>query len=122
MTLPSMPASTLVIQQQYAWLYGRICDALGTFSERVTITPEAAMIVAFLGDREMTAIEIKRSGYYIGTNPSHNLRKLEVEGLIYRLTDKKDRRLVRVALTQSGLKLCVYLRKHLQCSEGVKVA
>lgn len=122
MTLPSMPANTLVIQQQYAWLYGRICDALSTFSDHLTITPEAAMIVAFLGDREMTATEIKRAGYYIGTNTSYNLRKLEVEGLICRPVDKKDRRLVRIVLTQSGLRLCVHLRKCLQCSEGMKVA
>jgi DNA-binding MarR family transcriptional regulator len=62
-----------------------------------------ALLLYNMGDGELTAGELKSRGYYLGSNVSYNLKKLvEIGYLRYKRSDR-DRRSVRVSLSDKGL-------------------
>ncbi len=62
-----------------------------------------ALLLYNIGESELTAGELKTRGYYLGSNVSYNLKKLVDMGYIYYKRSDKDRRSVRVSLTDKGL-------------------
>jgi len=65
-----------------------------------------ALLLYNIGESELTAGELKSRGYYLGSNVSYNLKKLVDMGyIIYKRSDK-DRRSVRVSLSQKGKDAC----------------
>jgi DNA-binding MarR family transcriptional regulator len=62
-----------------------------------------ALLLYNMGDSELTAGELKTRGYYLGSNVSYNLKKLVDMGYIHYKRSDKDRRSVRVSLTDKGL-------------------
>ena len=62
-----------------------------------------ALLLYNMGDSELTAGELKTRGYYLGSNVSDNLKKLVDMGYLHYKRSDKDRRSVRVSLTQKGL-------------------
>jgi DNA-binding MarR family transcriptional regulator len=62
-----------------------------------------ALLLYNIGDSELTAGELKTRGYYLGSNVSYNLKKLVDMGYIHYKRSEKDRRSVRVSLTEKGL-------------------
>ena len=61
-----------------------------------------ALLLFNIGESELTAGELKTRGYYLGSNVSYNLKKLvDMEYIHYKRSDK-DRRSVRVSLTEKG--------------------
>ena len=62
-----------------------------------------ALLLYNMGDSELTAGELKTRGYYLGSNVSYNLKKLVDMGYLHYKRSNKDRRSVRVSLTEKGL-------------------
>jgi len=64
-----------------------------------------ALLLANIGDGELTAGELRSRGYYLGSNVSYNLKKLVDLGFINHQKSRVDRRSVRVSLTEKGLEI-----------------
>ena len=62
-----------------------------------------ARLLYNMGDGELTAGELKTRGHYLGSNVSYNLKKLVDMGYLHYKRSDKDRRSVRVSLSQKGL-------------------
>ncbi|HWB45084.1 MAG TPA: winged helix DNA-binding protein [Hyphomicrobiaceae bacterium] len=61
-----------------------------------------ALLLYNIGESELTAGELRTRGYYLGSNVSYNLKKLVDMGYIHYKRSEKDRRSVRVSLTEKG--------------------
>jgi DNA-binding MarR family transcriptional regulator len=55
-----------------------------------------------IGDKELTAGELRTRGYYLGSNVSYNLKKLVEMGFLDHQRSRVDRRSVRIKLTDKG--------------------
>ncbi|MFP3921454.1 MAG: MarR family winged helix-turn-helix transcriptional regulator [Dichotomicrobium sp.] len=61
-----------------------------------------ALLLFNIGDMELTAGEIRSRGFYMGSNVSYNLKKLQELGCIEHQRSESDRRAVRIRLTDRG--------------------
>ena len=87
-------------------LHRRILDLLKFRIEALgysDINSVQALLLHNIGDREMTAGELKTRGYYLGSNVSYNLKKMVTNGYIRQERSEHDLRSVRVSLSQKGL-------------------
>src|ERR1700727_438815 len=55
-----------------------------------------------IGDKELTAGELRTRGYYLGSNVSYNVKKLVEMGYLHHARSRIDRRSVRISLTEKG--------------------
>ncbi len=69
---------------------------------RADINSVQALLLYNIGDGELTASELRKRGYYLGSNVSYNLKKLVDLGYIHHERSRVDRRAVRVRLTPAG--------------------
>jgi DNA-binding MarR family transcriptional regulator len=69
---------------------------------RTDVNSVQALLLYNIGDREVTAGELRTRGYYLGSNVSYNVKKLVEMGYLSHQRSRIDRRSVRIALTQSG--------------------
>ena len=69
---------------------------------RADINAVQALLIYNIGDRELTAGELRTRGYYLGSNVSYNLKKLVECGYMHHQRCEVDRRAVRVRLTEKG--------------------
>ena len=90
---------------------------------RTDINAVQALLLYNMGDSELTAGELRSSGYYLGSNVSYNLKKLVDAGYIHHERSDADRRSVRVRLTESGQEIhsvvSQLFRRHLESLEQV---
>jgi DNA-binding MarR family transcriptional regulator len=70
-----------------------------------------ALLVYNIGESELTAGDLKRGGYYLGSNVSYNLKKLVDMGYIHYKKSETDGRSVRVSLTDKGHDVCEVVKK-----------
>ena len=77
-----------------------------------------ALLLYNIGESELTAGELKTRGYYLGSNVSYNLKKLVDMGYIHYKRSDKDRRSVRVSLTDKGLEAREVIQKLYQRQLG----
>ena len=61
-----------------------------------------ALLLYNIGDKELTAGELRTRGYYLGSNVSYNLKKLVEMGFLDHQRSRVDRRSVRIRLTDTG--------------------
>ena len=61
-----------------------------------------ALLLYNIGDKELTASELRTRGYYLGSNVSYNLKKLVELGFLDHQRSRVDRRSVRIRLTAQG--------------------
>ena len=73
---------------------------------RSDINSVQALLLYNIGDKELTAGELRTRGYYLGSNVSYNLKKLVDAGYIHHQRSTTDRRSVRVRLTERGQEVC----------------
>jgi DNA-binding MarR family transcriptional regulator len=95
-----MEALTLVER-----LHRRLLDVIKDEFERSgrsDVNSVQALLLFNIGDSELTAGELRTSGYYLGSNVSYNLKKLVEMGYIHHQRSRMDRRSVRVSLTEKG--------------------
>ena len=61
-----------------------------------------ALLLYNIGDKELTAGELRTRGYYLGSNVSYNVKKLVEMGYLHHARSRIDRRSVRISLTGNG--------------------
>jgi len=69
---------------------------------RADINAVQALLLFNIGDKELTAGELRTRGYYLGSNVSYNLKKLVEMGFLDHQRSRVDRRSVRIKLTDRG--------------------
>ena len=69
---------------------------------RSDINSVQALLLYNVGDKELTAGELRTRGYYLGSNVSYNLKKLVEMGFLDHQRSRVDRRSVRIKLTDKG--------------------
>src|SRR2546430_7478523 len=69
---------------------------------RADINAVQALLLFNIGDKELTAGELRTRGYYLGSNVSYNLKKLVELGFLDHQRSRVDRRSVRIRLTDKG--------------------
>ena len=72
---------------------------------RAEINSVQALLLYNVGDKELTAGELRTRGYYLGSNVSYNLKKLVEMGFLDHQRAGIDRRSVRIKLTEKGRKV-----------------
>ena len=90
---------------------------------RADIDAVQALLLFNIGDKELTAGELRTRGYYLGSNVSYNLKKLVEMGFLDHQRSRVDRRSVRIKLTEKGSEVCETVRalyeKHVRTVEQV---
>ena len=90
---------------------------------RADINSVQALLLYNIGDKELTAGELRTRGYYLGSNVSYNLKKLVELGFLDHQRSRVDRRSVRIKLTEKGATVCETVRalyeKHVRTVEQV---
>ena len=69
---------------------------------RSDINAVQALLLYNIGDKELTAGELRTRGYYLGSNVSYNVKKLVEIGFLHHSRSRVDRRSVRISLTEQG--------------------
>jgi DNA-binding MarR family transcriptional regulator len=69
---------------------------------RSDVNPVQALLLYNIGDKELTAGELRSRGYYLGSNVSYNVKKLVEMGYLSHERSRVDRRSVRIKLTHLG--------------------
>src|SRR6202163_3622037 len=72
---------------------------------RADINSVQALLLYNIGDKELTAGELRTRGYYLGSNVSYNLKKLVEMGFLDHQRSRVDRRSVRIKLTAKGIEV-----------------
>ena len=86
-------------------LHRRLLDVLKDEFDRrgrSDINSVQALLLYNIGDKELTAGELRTRGYYLGSNVSYNLKKLVELGFLDHQRSRVDRRSVRIRLTTQG--------------------
>src|SRR4026207_47454 len=86
-------------------LHRRLLDVIKDESDRrgrADINSVQALLLYNIGDKELTAGELRTRGYYLGSNVSYNLKKLVEMGFLDHQRSRVDRRSVRIRLTDTG--------------------
>ena len=69
---------------------------------RSDINAVQALLLYNIGDKELTAGELRTRGYYLGSNVSYNVKKMVEMGYLHHARSRIDRRSVRISLTEKG--------------------
>src|ERR1700709_1852673 len=69
---------------------------------RADINSVQALLLYNIGDKELTAGELRTRGYYLGSNVSYNLKKLVETGFLDHQRSRVGPRSGRIRLTDSG--------------------
>ena len=86
-------------------LHRRLLDVIKDEFDRRSrsdINSVQALLLYNIGDKELTAGELRTRGYYLGSNVSYNLKKLVEMGFLDHQRSRVDRRSVRISLTAKG--------------------
>src|ERR1700736_5471698 len=90
---------------------------------RADINSLPALLLYNIGDKELTAGELRTRGYYLGSNVSYNLKKLVEMGFLDHQRSRVDRRSVRIKLTERGREVrdivSLLYEKHVRTVEQV---
>src|SRR5437016_5813425 len=86
-------------------LHRRLLDVIKDEFDRCSrayIVSVQALLLYNIGDKELTAGQLRTRGYYLGSNVSYNLKKLVELGFLDHQRSRVDRRSVRIRLTAQG--------------------
>ena len=90
---------------------------------RSDVNAVQALLLYNIGDKELTAGELRTRGYYLGSNVSYNVKKLVEMGYLDHQRSRIDRRSVRISLTELGRAVHEIVRelydKHMRTVEQV---
>jgi len=109
---PEAPAGEIAVKPRYLEalhlverLHRRLLDVIKDEFERRgrdDVNSVQALLLYNIGDKELTASELRTRGYYLGSNVSYNVKKLVDLGFINHQRSRIDRRSVRISLTEEG--------------------
>ena len=86
-------------------LHRRLLDVIKDEFDRRSrsdINAVQALLLYNIGEKDLTAGELRTRGYYLGSNVSYNLKKLVEMGFLDHQRSRVDRRSVRIKLTDKG--------------------
>src|SRR3954466_11780595 len=86
-------------------LHRRLLDVIKDEFERRgrdDVNSVQALLLYNIGDKELTAGELRTRGYYLGSNVSYNVKKLVEMGYLHHARSRVDRRSVRISLAEKG--------------------
>src|SRR3954452_1515362 len=86
-------------------LHRRLLDVIKDEFERRgrdDVNSVQALLLYNIGDKELTASELRTRGYYLGSNVSYNVKKLVEMGYLHHARSRVDRRSVRISITDKG--------------------
>ena len=95
-------ADTITLNER---LHRRFLDILRVELERLgidQINNVQSLLLANIGDDDVSVGELMHRGYYLGSNVSYNLKRLVAVGLVIQERSHHDRRVVRVRLSPAG--------------------
>jgi DNA-binding MarR family transcriptional regulator len=75
------------------------------------ISPVQAMMLANIGEEEISVRDLIERGYYLGSNASYNLKQLVDGGYVDRQTSERDRRSARLKVSAKGRAILETLTK-----------
>ena len=81
---------------------------------RSDVNAVQALLLYNIGDKELTAGELRTKGYYLGSNVSYNVKKLVEQGFLHHARSRIDRRSVRISLTEKGKEVHQHRRGRLR--------
>jgi DNA-binding MarR family transcriptional regulator len=104
---PELPVASLYLETLHMVerLHRRLLDVVkDEFDrrDRSDINAVQALLLYNIGDKELTARELRAKGYYLGSNVSYNVKKLVEQGFLHHARSRIDRRAVRISLTEKG--------------------
>lgn len=107
-------------------LHRRLLDVIKDEFERQgrdDVNSVQALLLYNIGDKELTASELRTRGYYLGSNVSYNVKKLVEMGYLHHARSRVDRRSVRISLTEKGREVHEMVRalyeKHVRTIEPI---
>ena len=107
-------------------LHRRLLDVIKDEFERRgrdDVNSVQALLLYNIGDKELTASELRTRGYYLGSNVSYNVKKLVEMGYLHHARSRIDRRSVRISLTEKGKQVHEIIKglydKHTQTIEPI---
>jgi DNA-binding MarR family transcriptional regulator len=89
-------------------LHRRFLDVLRVELDRLGVTDinnAQGLLLANIGRQEVSVGELMSRGYYLGSNVTYNLKRLVEADYVAQERSQRDRRVVRVRLTERGLQL-----------------
>src|SRR4030088_1069502 len=98
----SLYVETLTLVER---LHRRLLDVIKDEFDRrgrADINSVQALLLYNIGEKDLTAGELRTRGYYLGSNVSYNLKKLVELGFLDHQRSRVDRRSVRIRLTPQG--------------------
>ena len=104
---PEAPVKTHYLESLHLVerLHRRLLDVIKDEFERRgrdDVNSVQALLLYNIGDKELTASELRTRGYYLGSNVSYNVKKLVEAGYLHHARSRIDRRSVRISLTEKG--------------------
>jgi DNA-binding MarR family transcriptional regulator len=93
-------------------LHRRFLDVLRAELERAgigDINNVQGLLLANIGEEEVSVGDLVNRGYYLGSNVTYNLKRLVDAGYVEQERSARDRRVVRIRLSQKGRDLCRYI-------------
>ncbi|MGL4728815.1 MAG: transcriptional regulator LdtR [Bosea sp. (in: a-proteobacteria)] len=107
-------------------LHRRLLDVIKDEFERRNrddVNSVQALLLYNIGDKELTASELRTRGYYLGSNVSYNVKKLVEAGYLHHARSRIDRRSVRISLTEKGREVHQIVKglyeKHMQTVDTI---
>jgi DNA-binding MarR family transcriptional regulator len=94
-------------------MHRRFLDVLRAELNRIGVrdmNSVQALLLANIGEEEMTVRDLVERGYYQGSNVSYNVRKLQEMGYLLHERALHDKRSVSVRLTQKALSVLEKIR------------
>jgi DNA-binding MarR family transcriptional regulator len=127
-TTPASPAQPHYLEalNLVERLHRRLLDVIKDEFERRSrddVNSVQALLLYNIGDKELTASELRTRGYYLGSNVSYNVKKLVEMGYLHHARSRIDRRAVRISLTPKGQEIHDIVKglynKHAQTIEPI---
>jgi len=75
------------------------------------INPVQALLLMNIQAADLTMRDLVERGYYIGSNVTYNVRQLAAAGYLEQQRSERDRRAIKLRLTEKGTSLCAHLTR-----------
>ncbi len=101
----SIPQITQELPRLIERMHRRFLDVLRIEMTRHginDISPVQAMMLANIGEEEISVRDLIERGYYLGSNASYNLKNLVDGGYVDRQASERDRRSARLKVSAKG--------------------
>ena len=93
---PAYLESLSLVERLHRCLLDVIKDEFDRRNE-TEINSVQALLLYNIGDKELSAGELRTRGYYLGSNVSYNVKKLVEMGYLHHARSRVDKRAVRIA-------------------------